>query len=364
LTDEQYLKRAIRLARKGMGAVSPNPLVGSVIVKDGNIVGEGYHACFGKAHAEVVALRNAGEKAQGATLYVNLEPCCHHGKTPPCTDAIIKAGIKRVVIGMVDPNPLVNQQGIRILREHGIEVTAGVEEAACRELNRVFIKYITTRLPYVTLKIAQSLDGRIATATGNSQWITSEAARTLAHRIRSQNDAIVVGIGTVLADDPQLTVRLVKGKDPVRIVLDSRLRIPMTSQLLNAQHAHNTIIATVSDDPEKIKRIKDRGAHVWLIEKDDQGQVSLSQLLKKIAGARMASVMVEGGARVATSFFRQHLVDHLILALAPKILGAGIEAIGDLGIQQVDDAIELKNLKIKKSTPDLVISADVVYRDV
>jgi len=354
LTDEKYLKRTIALARKGTGNVNPNPMVGCVIVKDGKIVGEGYHACFGKEHAEIVALRKAGEKARDATLYVNLEPCCHHGKTPPCTDAIIKAGIKQVIIGMVEPNPLVNQRGIRILRQHGIEVKTGVEEQACKELNRVFSKFITTGMPYVTLKIAQSLDGRVATITGHSRWITSYPARIEAHRIRHENDAIIVGIGTVLADNPKLTVRHVKGKNPVRVVLDSQLRIPLSSQLLNDDHVNKTIIATVSKDPMKISKIKEAGAHVWEMPTD---------LLKKLANARMSAVMVEGGAEVSTSFLKAKMVDRIIVAIAPMIIGNGIEAIGDLGIKMVDESIKLVNVTTRKRGPDLLISGDVHYND-
>ncbi len=361
MTHNKYIKKTIRLARKGIGYVNPNPMVGSVIIKDGEFVGEGYHQCFGKEHAEIIALRNAGEKARGATLYVNLEPCCHYGKTPPCTDAIIRAGIKRVVIGMVDPNPLVNQKGVEILKQHQVEVITGVEESACKELNRAFIKYITTGMPYVTLKVAQSLDGRIATATGNSQWITSHQARVLAHRLRSESDAIIVGIGTVLADDPQLTVRHVKGKNPVRIVLDSRLRIPIESQLLSDEHVHKTIIATASNDSSKIDRIKENGAHVWEIELDKNGNVSLPILLKKLGQARMSAIMVEGGARVYTSFLKAKMVDRIVFALAPKIIGAGKDSIGDMEILDVDNCIELINVKTKKIGPDLLVSADVGY---
>lgn len=355
LTDREFIKKTILLANKGKGYVSPNPLVGSIIVKNGDIIGEGYHKCFGKEHAEIVALRQVGENARGATLYVNLEPCCHFGKTPPCTDAIIKAGIKRVVIGMVDPNPLVNQQGIKILRENGIDVESGIEKETCEQLNSAFIKYIKTGLPYVTLKIAQSLDGRIATATGHSRWITSEPARKEAHRLRAENDVILVGIGTVLADDPQLTVRMVKGNNPVRIILDSSLRIHLDSQMLNDEFVNKTIVATTNENVNKIEKIKNRGAHVWLLEKDANGRVSLPGLLKKIGRAKKSTVMVEGGAEIFTSFIREDLADRIVFALAPKILGAGKEAIGDLGINLVDDGVHLKNLKINKVGVDLIV---------
>ena len=362
LTDEFYMKRAIELARNGMGKVNPNPLVGSVIVKNGRVIGEGFHPCFGKEHAEIVALKKAGDLAHGATLYVNLEPCCHFGKTPPCTDAIIKAGIARVVVGMVDPNPLVNQKGIEILRQRKIEVCTGIEEHACKQLNRVFIKYMTIGMPFVTLKIAQSLDGRIATTTGHSQWITSYEARVEAHRIRSENDAVVVGIGTVLADNPQLTVRHVPGKNPYRIILDSQLQIPFDGHLLTDENVSKTIVATVSDNAEKIARIKGMGAHVWQFEQNANGNILISQLLKKIAKTQMSAVMVEGGAKVITSFFKEKMVDHLVAAIAPKIIGAGVETIGDLGIRSVDDSIELRNMSVEKLGPDIIIRADVVFK--
>ncbi len=361
--DSKFIKETLKLARKGKGKVHPNPLVGSIIVKSGEIVGKGYHACFGKAHAEVNAIRDAGEKTRGATLYVNLEPCCHHGKTPPCTEAIIHAGIKRVVVGMVDPNPLVNMQGIKRLQEAGIDVVYNVEREACEKLNRVFVKYIKQKLPYVTLKIAQSLDGRIATRTGHSQWITSEAARKLAHRLRAENDAIIVGIGTVLADDPQLTVRMIKGKNPVRIIVDSRLRTPLDSKLLSDDFTHQTIIATIENDEKKHEKIKSTGAHIWQFEPDKDNEVPLKSLLEKIAQARMSSVLVEGGAQIATSFIKLRLVDRLVVALAPKILGKGKEAIGDLEISNVDDSLKLKNVTIKKLGPDFVIDGEILYPD-
>ncbi|OQX84879.1 riboflavin biosynthesis protein RibD [candidate division KSB1 bacterium 4484_87] len=362
-TDKKFIRETLKLARKGKGKVQPNPLVGSIIVKNGEIIGKGYHACFGKEHAEVAALRNAGENARDATLYVNLEPCCHHGKTPPCTDAIIRAGIKRVVVGMVDPNPLVNMQGIETLRRAGIEVTYGVEQQACENLNRVFVKYIQRKLPYVTLKIAQTLDGRIATSTGHSQWITSEPARKLAHKLRAINDAIIVGIGTVLADDPQLTVRMARGKNPIRIVIDSRLRMPLNCKILNDSQTHQTIVATISEETPKIEAIKSTGAHVWQFQPDTDGKVPLGALLKKIAQAHMSSVLIEGGAELATSFLKLQLVDHIFVALAPKILGQGKEAIGDLNIASVDESLQLTNWKLKKLGPDIIVEGDILYPD-
>lgn len=361
-TDNHYIKKTLRLAKKGIGKVNPNPLVGSVIVKNGKIVGKGYHRCFGKQHAEVVAIADAGEETRGATLYVNLEPCCHFGKTPPCTDAILKAGITRVVVGMVDPNPLVNQQGIKILTSNGVHVTAGVEQKACELLNKVFIKYITQQLPYVTLKIAQSIDGRIATQIGHSQWITSESARKEAHRLRAESDAVIVGVETVIKDNPQLTVRMSRGSNPVRIVLDSNLRIPLNSHLLKSHDANKTIIATINtDNTAKITQINETGAHIWQLEKNEENQISLPALMKKIAQARLSAVMVEGGSKVYTSFLKYNLADEVVIAIAPKILGSGIETIGNLKILSVDNSIQLENLKFKKADPDFIISGTVKY---
>lgn len=364
MSDEQLLRKVLKLAKKGSGNVSPNPMVGSIIVKNGEIVGQGYHKCFGKDHAEVVALKDAGENAKDATLYVNLEPCCHHGKTPPCTDAIIRAGIKKVVVGMVDPNPLVNEGGIDVLRKHGIEVVTGVEEKACLKLNRAFVKYIQKGLPFVTLKIAQTIDGRIATKTGHSQWISSYKSRVEAHRIRRDNDAVIVGLETVNADDPQLTVRFVRGVNPFRIVLDSHLNIPLHSKLLTDEFVSKTIIATVETDSPAAEKIKQAGAHVWTIEKNAEGRISLLHLLEKMGHARMSSVMVEGGAKVVTSFLKEKLADHIVLAIAPKILGSGIDSISDLNIVEVDQSVVLENISVRNLEADLLVSADLNYNHV
>lgn len=360
-TDEYYINQTIELARNGIGNVNPNPLVGSIIVKNGSIIGKGYHARYGKEHAEIVALKDAGSEAHGATLYVNLEPCCHYGKTPPCTDAIIKAGIKRVVVGMVDPNPLVNEHGIKILRQHGIEVSSKISLKECETLNKVFIKYISTGLPYVTVKVAQSIDGRIATRTGHSRWISSEPARKLAHRIRAENDVIIAGIGTVIKDDPKLDVRLIKGNNPTRIILDSELRIPLKSQVLSDGEQHQTIIATVSDDAKKIDQIRQTGADIWQVEADENKRIFIPALMKKIAKAEKSAVMVEGGSGIITSFLKHKMVDYLVVAIAPKILGSGIEAIGDLNIRKVDDSLRLINQKVSKAGPDVIFESDVVF---
>ncbi|MEE9400354.1 MAG: bifunctional diaminohydroxyphosphoribosylaminopyrimidine deaminase/5-amino-6-(5-phosphoribosylamino)uracil reductase RibD, partial [Dehalococcoidales bacterium] len=234
MLDEDYMKQALKLAAGGLGQTSPNPMVGAVIVKDNRIIGSGYHRRYGGEHAEINALQDAGEPLDGSTLYVTLEPCCHHGKTPPCVDEIIRHRIGRVVIGAVDPNPRVNGRSIELLKRNGIETRVGVLEAECRNLNEAHFKYMSTGIPLVTLKFAQTLDGRIATLTGDSRWISSEKFRRLAHKLRAASDAIMVGIDTVLADDPQLTVRLVKGRNPTRIILDGGLRIPVDSMVVRS----------------------------------------------------------------------------------------------------------------------------------
>ena len=363
MNEDYYMRRALRLARRGMGQVSPNPMVGAVIVNDGDIVGEGAHLKYGEAHAEIAALRMAGDKAGGATLYVNLEPCCHHGKTPPCTDAITKAGIQRVVIGMVDPNPMVNRRGAEVLKAHGIAVSTGVMEDACTELNRAFVKFITTGRPYITAKMAMTMDGRIASKSGHSKWITSIDARTFAHRLRAENDAVLVGLGTVRKDDPSLTVRHSRGVNPYRIVLDEDLQISPESTLLNDEHVAKTIIVTTRRSRDSEDRIIGKGAQVWFCEANSEGLIDPDALASKVADANMSSVLIEGGAAVNTSFLKYGCIDRLVMIYAPKILGEGISAIGDLGILSVDRAISLSGLKIKRLPPDVAIIADVCYQE-
>jgi diaminohydroxyphosphoribosylaminopyrimidine deaminase/5-amino-6-(5-phosphoribosylamino)uracil reductase len=360
--DEAFLKRALKLAKKGQGYVSPNPMVGAVIVKDGEVVGEGFHQRFGGDHAEVEALRAAGEESRGATLYVNLEPCCHHGKTPPCVDRVIESGISRVVVGTQDPNPLVNGKGIETLRASEIEVTIGILENECRELNRAYFKHVLTGLPFTTLKVAQTLDGRIATQSGQSQWITSRDARRTAHQMRAEHDAVMVGIGTVLADDPELTVRLVRGPNPRRFIIDSLLRIPLEAKVLASPLAYKTVVVTTLKAPwETIKSIEERGAAVWVIEAESDGRVSLPLLWQRLGEEGIASVLVEGGSALLTEVLRAHLGDVLALFVAPKILGSGIPAVGDLGIDTVTDAYELSAVTRRTVGGDIFISGQISY---
>jgi len=360
LLDEDYMKQALKLARKGLGKTSPNPMVGAVIVKDDRIIGQGYHHYFGGKHAEVDALQSARENVAGSTIYVTLEPCCYYGKTPPCTEALIGNKIKRVVIGALDPNPQVNGKGVEILKKHGIKTKVGVLEEECRRLNEPHFKYITTGLPFVTLKFAQTLDGRIATATGKSQWLSSAKFRRLAHKLRATSDAVMVGIETVLADDPQLTVRLVRGRNPTRIILDSRLRIPLKAQVIKSRELAPAIIATTPQADEKnLSLLRSMGIEVLVVHEDEAGEVDLNQLLKTLGERGISSVLVEGGAGVITSLLRQNLADKVIIAVAPKIMGKGIEAVGELNIREVSQTLALSFNRIYRIGPDLVVEAKV-----
>ena len=357
-SDEYYMQRALKLARRGEGMVSPNPLVGAVIVKGDRIIGEGYHRRFGGPHAEIEALRHATGNVKGATLYVTLEPCCHHGKTPPCTESIIAAGIDRVVAGTADPNPLVAKKGIARLRRHGIETTVGVLTKECARLNERFFAFMRTGVPFLTLKFAQTLDGRIACANGHSRWISSAPSLKFAHRLRAVHDAVLVGVGTVIGDDPLLTVRLARGRNPLRIVVDSSLRIPPDAGILKNQDATKTIIAaTGKAGAAKRARLEKMGIEILSINADHEGRVHLKKLLAQLGERGISSVLVEGGATLITSVLRQKLADRLVAIIAPKIVGAGINAVGDLEIEKMDDAIMLTDREIYRRGDDLVVDA-------
>ena len=360
MSAEEYMKLALGLARRGHGWTSPNPMVGAVLVKDNLIIGRGYHRRFGDNHAEVNALQNASADQAGATLYVTLEPCCHHGKTPPCVDAIISSKIERVIIGTLDPNPEVNGKSVKILNENGIETRVGVLEEECRELNEAHFKYMTTGLPLVTLKFAQTLDGRIATASGDSRWISSEDFQKLAHRLRAVNDAVLVGINTVLADDPQLTVRLVRGRNPTRVILDSRLRTPPKSKIVRTCDVAPVIIATTEQaDTQKASQLRGLGVEVLEVQTSVSGGIDLKHLLQALGKRNISSLLVEGGAKVITSFLHQKLADRVVVALAPKILGKGIDAVGELDIIRISQALKLTFKKISRAGDDIVIEARV-----
>jgi len=370
MNDQAYMKLALRLAAKGTGRVSPNPMVGAVVVKDGQIVGRGYHRAYGRPHGEVEAMNRAGDAARGADLYVTLEPCNHQGRTPPCTQAVLKAGIRRVVIANLDPNPRVNGGGAEFLQSQGLQIEIGLLADQAWRLNEAWFKWVATGLPFVIAKAACSLDGKIATAGGESQWLTGEKARGFGHQLRHQVDAILVGIGTVLADDPQLTVRLPQrltenGKrktengprDPIRIVLDSRLRLPLDAKMLHLDSAAPTWVGCTDAAPrDKIQAIKDLGADV-LVMPAESDRVALKPLLAELGRRQVQSLLVEGGAETLGSFFDQRLVDKFYFFYAPKILG-GKSAPGMLageGVQRLGDALQAGELSIRKLGPDLLI---------
>jgi diaminohydroxyphosphoribosylaminopyrimidine deaminase/5-amino-6-(5-phosphoribosylamino)uracil reductase len=355
-SDEKYMRQALRLARKGLGKTSPNPMVGAVIVKEGRIIGQGYHGYFGGDHAEIDALKSATEDVIGATMYVTLEPCRHWGKTPPCTDAIIKNGIGKVVVGMLDPFPEMRGKSVEILTQHGIETGVGILEKECRSLNETYLKYTTTGLPFVTVKFAQTLDGRIATAQGSSRWISSPESLKLAHRLRSHHDAILAGAGTVLVDNPELTTRLVRGRNPTRVILDSRLRIPLDAKVLADQEKARTLVAaTPAADKEKLAALRRMGIEVLIAPPDKQGKVDLKQLLKTLAQRQISSVLVEGGAETITSFLRLNLADKIIAIIAPKIMGKGTDSVGELNITDISKALKLSFERVYRSGEDMVV---------
>lgn len=356
--EKRYLLQACRLARKAAGRTSPNPMVGAVLVRGGQVVGAGYHHFAGAAHAEINALKQAGAKAKGATLYITLEPCSHHGRTPPCTRALIAAGVRQVVAGMKDPNPLVAGRGFRQLRRAGIEVRSEICQEECAELIEAFAKFITKRLPFVTLKLAATLDGKIATASGDSRWISGEPSRARVHRWRDQMDAVLVGIGTVRADDPLLTCRVANGRNPYRVVLDSRLRIAPTAQLLRLPDAGKTIVATTTQAPvKKVRALEKLGVTVWRLAQRN-GQVAWPALLRKLAGMGVVSVLIEGGAAVAASALKSRIVDKLELFYAPKIVGGdGASMIASLGIGEMARALTAKRVSVRRSGADIWFSA-------
>lgn len=360
MMDEFYMKRALQLARRGEKRVSPNPMVGAVIVKRNQIIGEGFHRRFGGDHAEINALRSASGSVAGATIYITLEPCCHHGKTPPCVESLIAEKPARVVIGMSDPNPLVCGGSIERLVKAGIPTTVGILETECRRLNERFIKFIQTRTPFVTLKFAQTLDGRIATADGHSHWISSPASLKFAHTLRAVHDGILVGSGTLLKDDPELTVRLVKGRHPIRIIVDTRLRLPLDARVLQNQDKARTIIAATEAASRKKRTALDKmGIETILIDADRHQHVDLAKLMIELGKRDISSVLVEGGAGIITSVLRQRLADRMIVVIAPRILGMGIEAVGNLGIRVMDDALKICVRQVTRKGGDLILDGQI-----
>ncbi len=357
--DKFYMKLTLRLARKGLGTTSPNPMVGAVIVKKGRIIGSGYHKRAGLGHAEIEALKSARTNARGATLYVNLEPCDHFGRTPPCTDAIIKSGIKKVVAAMKDPSPLNNGRGFRRLQMAGIAVKRGVLEDEAKELNEVFIKYTTKKMPFVIVKVAQSIDGKIAANTGDSKWISSPQSRRYVHQLRGRVDAIMIGANTVMKDNPLLTVRNQAKilKQPVKIIVDSGLRIPINAKIFSGESPAKVIIATTKKAPKiKIPKLKKIGAEI-LILKDKNGKIDLRQLMKELAKRAITSVLVEGGGTLIGSLVDAKLIDKYLFFISPKIIGGkdAITSVEGSGVDKISQAASLKNIKYKKFDKDLLI---------
>ncbi|MDD2898917.1 MAG: bifunctional diaminohydroxyphosphoribosylaminopyrimidine deaminase/5-amino-6-(5-phosphoribosylamino)uracil reductase RibD [Desulfuromonadaceae bacterium] len=355
-TDRQYMKRALALAKKGVGKTSPNPAVGCVIVKNGAIIGEGWHKRAGGHHAEVHALEMAGGAAEGADVYVTLEPCSHTGRTPPCSDALIRAGIRRVFIGMSDPNPRVNGCGVHALQQAGIETCVGVLEDECRAINHPFLKSISTGMPYVTYKCAMTLDGKIASVTGESRWISSDASRKIVHRMRADSDAIMVGVDTILADNPQLTVRHVRGKNPLRIIVDSHLRTPESVAVLSGDLAQGTIIATIESNPKVHARYIRSGATV-LVCNSENGRVSLGDLWKKLGELGVQSLLLEGGSHLAGEALRLGLIDRCIFFYAPKVIGSdGFSPFAITGITDMAHAVPYRTVSMRHVGPDIMVT--------
>lgn len=367
MNDQEYMRQALALAERGRGWTSPNPMVGAVIVKDGRVIGEGWHERYGDLHAERNALKHATESVEGATMYVTLEPCCHHGKQPPCTEAIIAAGIHRVVVGSADPNPLVAGKGVAILRSHGISVTENVLRAECDALNEVFLHYIRHKQPFVVMKAAMTLDGKIATHTGASRWVTGEEARAHGHALRHRYAAIMVGVGTVLADDPQLTCRLPGGRNPLRIVCDTHLRTPLDAKLVQTANETPVLIATCETAPEKRAPYEEAGCKVWVLP-EHAGHVDLAALMQRLGEEGIDSVLLEGGGTLNWAALEAGIVQKVYSYVAPKLFG-GRDAktpVEGAGIDTPDEAAQLRITEITRLGEDILIESEVtghVHRD-
>lgn len=358
--DERYMRRAIELAQKGVGHVNPNPLVGAVIVKDDRIIAEGYHAKYGDLHAERNAFAHLKEDAAGADMYVTLEPCCHYGKQPPCTQAIIEHGIKRVFVGSDDPNELVAGKGLRQLEAAGIEVVTHYLKEECDSLNDVFFHYITTKTPYVVMKYAMTLDGKTACHTGASKWVTGERARENVQEMRNKYTGIMVGVRTVIIDDPQLTCRIPGGRNPVRIICDSRLRTPLNSRIVATADQVPTIIATVCKDTEKIQQYLDKNVRVIVTAQKD-GRVDLKDLMQKLGEQKIDSILLEGGGTLNYSALQAGIVQHVKAYIAPKLFGGdgSFSPVGGIGADDPAKAWKLSNVSCSRIGEDIVVEADI-----
>ena len=363
INDEFYMKLAIQLAEGASGQTGINPAVGCVLVKEGRIIGMGAHLKRGTPHAEIHAIQMAGSEVEGATAYVTLEPCSHHGKTPPCSDRLIKEKVKRVVVACKDPNPIVAGTGIERLRQHGIEVSVGLLQEQASSLNEAFNKYIVTKRPFVTLKTASTLDGKIASRTGDSKWITNPESRAFVHSLRHRNQAIMVGVGTVLQDDPMLTTRLdVPALNPIRIVVDSNLRTPLTAKVITDRSVETILLTTAAADA--VKREKLKAAGVSVIECGEGPRVDLLKAMELLGEREIASILLEGGGQLNGVMLEQRLIDKVLLFYAPKIIGGGAEAPSNFqfaGFELMKDAIELDRITVKQFQQDVCIVGYPVF---
>ncbi len=360
MTDEKYMGLAIELAQKGCGRVNPNPMVGAVIVKDGKIIGEGWHEYYGGLHAERNALANCSCDPKGSVMYVTLEPCCHYGKTPPCTQAIIESGIKKVVVGSFDPNPLVSGKGIEILKNAGIEVQTGCMTEECDRINEVFFHYIKNKTPFVVMKYAMTMDGKTATHTGASKWISGEQSRLNVHHSRHKYMGIMVGVGTVLADNPMLNCRLENGKNPIRIICDTKLKTPLESKIVNTADQIQTIIATASNDEQRCEQYQKAGCRILKVQEKD-GSVDLNQLMAELGKLGIDSILLEGGSTLNYSALSAEIVNKIQVYIAPKLFG-GLNAktpIGGLGVELPEQAFKVKNMKITAIGEDYLLEGDL-----
>jgi diaminohydroxyphosphoribosylaminopyrimidine deaminase/5-amino-6-(5-phosphoribosylamino)uracil reductase len=364
--DERFMREALRLARRGRGNTHPNPMVGAVLVRRGEIVGRGYHQRAGAPHAEVNAIADAGKAAKGADLYVNLEPCNHHGKTPPCTKAVLQAGVRRVVVGMIDPNPLVNGAGLHALEKAGVAVRAGVLKRECEQLNAAFAVFIREGRPHFRLKSAATLDGHVATGNGHSRWITGQKARAVGHRFRADSDAILVGVGTVLADDPELTCRHVRGRDPLRVVVDSQLRTPLSARVVaqarEGSSAKTMIVTTRKASAQKARQLQQCGVEVVRVS-SQKGRVSLAGLTDALAARKIVSVLVEAGPTLSGALWKEQLVDEIAFFYAPKILGdaSGLPMIAGPRLLRMDQSARLDDARLQRCGEDFLVTGRVRY---
>lgn len=361
MEDTRFMRMALELAQRGCGRTNPNPMVGAVIVKDGRVIGQGYHDHYGGLHAERAALQSCTESPRGAVLYVTLEPCCHFGRQPPCTDAILEAGIKRIVVGSSDPNPLVSGRGLTQLSSGGVQVETEFLQAECDALNPVFFHFICTGTPYVTMKYAMTMDGKIATRTGASRWITGETARQRVHAERGHYAAIMAGIGTVLTDDPLLTCRTEDGRNPLRVICDTHLRIPLEGQIVRTASSVPTVIAAGSGSNEKRKQLEAAGCRVWDMPMSD-GHVDLQALMKRLGDEKIDSVLLEGGSTLNWAALETGIVQKVQAYIAPKLFGGAAKTpVEGLGAALPEQAFLLKNTSVTALGEDFLLESEVVY---